>query len=160
MAGRRGIVSGSTIVQDTSSANVYADYTIGEGRLKGLRIGGGARYRGPVVIGNRGADTMVNPSNPAQAIDDPSVDAFTPIFASGYTTVTATLGYNWRLTKKHLVNLTLRIDNLLNEDDPHYVNTLPRPPGGDVTNPARVSVGRSFWYQVPRSYNLTARVSF
>lgn len=28
-------------------------------------------------IGYRGADTIVNPANPAQAIDDPKVDAFT-----------------------------------------------------------------------------------
>lgn len=157
---RRNIAPGSQIVQDTSSANLYADYTIGEGRLKGLRIGGGARYRGPIVIGNRGADTIVNPANPAQAIDNPAVDAYTPIYAAGYTVATATLGYTLRIAKNRPVVLTLRIDNLLNEDDPHYINTLPRPPGGDVSNPARVSVGRSFWYQVPRSYNLSAKVSF
>jgi hypothetical protein len=158
--GRRNITAGSQVVQDTSSANLYADYTIGEGRLKGLRVGAGARYRGRIVIGNRGADTMVNPANPAQAIDNPDVDAFTPIYASGYTVATATLGYSWRVTNKHLVNLTLRIDNLLNEDDPHYINVIQRPPGGDVSNPARIAVGRSFWYQIPRNYNLTARISF
>jgi outer membrane receptor protein involved in Fe transport len=157
---RRNIAAGSQVVQDTSSANLYADYTIGEGRLKGLRLGAGARCRGRIVIGNRGADTMVNPANPAQAIDNPDVDAFTPIYAPGYTVATATLGYSWRVTKRHLVNLTLRIDNLLNEDEPHYINVIQRPPGGDVSNPARIAVGRSFWYQTPRSYNLTARISF
>jgi hypothetical protein len=160
VSGRRNIAPGSQIVQDTSSANFYADYTIGEGRLKGLRFGAGARYRGPIVIGNRGADSIVNPSNPAQAIDDPTVDAYTPIYAAGYTVATATVGYTWRVTKTHVVVLTLRVDNLLDEDQPHYINTLPRPSGGDVTNPARVSVGRSFWYQVPRSYNFTAKLSF
>lgn len=157
---RRGLVSGAQIIQRTTSANLYADYTIAEGRLKGLRLGGGARYRGPIVIGNRASDTIANPANPLLAIDNPAVDAYTPVYAAGYTVATATLGYNWRITKSHPVNLTLRIDNLLDEDKPHYNNTLPRPPGGDVTNPARISVGRSFWYQVPRSYNLTARVSF
>ena len=160
VAARRNIAPGSQIVQDTDSANLYADYTIGEGRLKGVRIGGGARYRGPIVIGNRGADTIVNPANPAQAIDNPAVDAYTPIYAAGYTVATATLGYTWRVVRNHPIVLNLRVDNVLNEDKPHYINTLPRPPGGDVTNPARVSVGRSFWYQVPRSYNLSARLTF
>ncbi len=157
---RRGLVSGSQIIQNTSSANLYADYTIATGRLKGLRIGGGARYRGRIVIGNRASDTIANPANPLQSIDNPAVDAYTPVYAAGYTVTTATLGYTWRGYRDHPVVFTLRIDNLLDEDHPHYSNTLPRPVNGDVTNPARVSVGRSFWYQVPRSYNLSARVSF
>lgn len=157
---RRGIVSGPQIIQNTSSANLYADYTIGAGRLKGLRLGAGARYRGRIVIGNRASDTIANPANPLQAIDNPAVDAYTPVYAAGYTVATATVGYTWRFMKDYPVNFTLRIDNLLDEDHPHYNNTLPRPPGGDVTNAARISVGRSFWYNVPRSYNLTARLAF
>ena len=160
VAARLGIVAASQVVQDTRSANVYADYTIPAGRFKSLRLGGGARYRGPLVIGNRAADTIVNPANPSTAIDNPAVDAFTPIYAPGYTVGTATLGYVWRVTRNHPVTLTLRIDNLLNEDKPHYVNTLPRPPGADVTNPSRVSTPRDFWYQVPRNYSLTARLAF
>ena len=158
--GRRGIAPGAQIVQQTNSGNLFADYTIGSGRLKGVRIGAGARYRGPLVIGNRGADSIVNPASPTTAIDDPAVDAYTPIFAPGYTVATATLAYTWRATKKYPVSFNLRVDNLLNEDKPHYVNVLARPPGGDVTNPARVSTPRDFWYQVPRSYSLTSRVSF
>ncbi len=160
LSGRRGIAPGAQIVQKTSSGNIFADYTIGAGRLKGIRVGAGARYRGPLVIGNRGADSIVNPANPAQAIDNPAVDAYTPIYAPGYTVATATLAYTLRAIRKYPISLNLRVDNLLNEDEPHYVNVLARPPGGDVTNPARVSTPRNFWYQVPRNYSLTAKVSF
>ena len=73
---------------------------------------------------------------------------------------TATLGYTWHVSKERTVDFNLRVDNLLNEDKPHYSSTILRPPGGDITNPSRVSVGRFFWDQVPRSYNLTARLSF
>jgi hypothetical protein len=34
------------------------------GKLSGLRLGYGMQFRGPQVIGYRGADTMVNPANP------------------------------------------------------------------------------------------------
>jgi hypothetical protein len=58
------------------------------------------------------------------------------------------------------VSLNFRIDNLLNENKPHYVNTLQRPPDGEVTNPVRVATPRDFWYQTPRNFNLSARVAF
>jgi hypothetical protein len=38
---------------------------------------------GRSVIGNRGADTMVNPANPATATDDPAVDACTIVCPPG-----------------------------------------------------------------------------
>lgn len=160
IATARGIVAGTQVVQNTSSANLFADYTIREGRLKGVRVGAGARYRGRLVIGNRAADTIVNPANRNAAIDDPNVDAYTPVYAAGYTVATATLGYTWHASRDRTIDFNLRIDNLLNDDKPHYSSTILRPPDGDITNPARVSVGRFFWYQVPRSYNLTMRVAF
>jgi outer membrane receptor protein involved in Fe transport len=160
IASRAGIVSQKQIVQRTKSANLYADYTFSEGKLRGLRLGAGARYRGPTVIGNRGADTIVNPANPTTAIDDPKVDAFTPIYSSGYTLATATVGYTVRFAKGRPVALTLRVDNALDESKPHYINTLVRPPGGDVTNPARISTPRDLWYNIPRSFALTAKVVF
>jgi outer membrane receptor protein involved in Fe transport len=160
IATMRGVVSGTQIIQSTTSANLFADYTLREGRLKGVRFGAGARYRGRLVIGNRAADTIVNPANPNAAIDDPNVDAYTPFYAAGSTVGTATLGYTWHVSKERTIDLNLRVDNLLNDDKPHYSSSILRPPNGDITNPARVSVGRFFWYQVPRSYNLTARVAF
>ncbi|WP_414662236.1 TonB-dependent siderophore receptor [Horticoccus sp. 23ND18S-11] len=160
LAGRRGIVSGTVISQNTTSANLFTDYSIQTGRFKGLRVGAGARYRGRAVIGNRGADTIVNPANPAQGIDDPNVDAFTVVYAPGYWVATATVGYNWRLSKKYEVRFNLSIDNLLDDDKVRFTSTILRPPGGDVTNPARVTVPNSYWYQAPRSYSLAATVPF
>ena len=112
------------------------------------------------MIGNRGADTMVNPANPATAVDDPKVDAYTIVYAPGYWVAAATVGYNLRATKKLAVRLNLSIDNLLDDAKPRYISTILRPPGGDVTNPSRVTVPNNFWYQVPRSYTLSATVPF
>jgi hypothetical protein len=157
---RVGIVSGTQVTQNTSSANVYADYSVRDGRLKGLRLGGGVRYRGRTVIGNRAADTLVNPANAAQAIDDPAVDAYTPVYAPGYSIGTATIGYSLRILKRYDVSLNLRVENVFNDAEVRYTNTILRPPGGDVTNPSRVSVPNGFWYQPPRNYMLTATTTF
>jgi hypothetical protein len=51
------------------------------------------QFRGPQVIGHRGADTIVNPANPATAIDDPKVDAYTVVWQHAYFLGTATVGY-------------------------------------------------------------------
>ncbi|MBC7367935.1 MAG: TonB-dependent receptor [Undibacterium sp.] len=160
LAARLGIVPGTVVSQNTTSANIFTDYSIQTGRFKGLRFGGGARYRGRTVIGNRGADTLVNPGNPAAAIDDPKVDAYSIVYASGYWIGTATLGYNWRVTKKYELRFNLSIDNLFDDDKVRYTNTILRAPNGDVTNPARVTVPNNYWYQAPRSYTLAVTVPF
>jgi outer membrane receptor protein involved in Fe transport len=160
LAVRAGIVTGAVITQNTNSANLFTDYSVQEGRFKGLRLGAGARYRGKTVIGNRGADSMVNPANPAQAIDDPTVDAFTIVYAPGYWVATATVGYNWRITRKQEIRFNLSIDNLLDDSKVRYISTILRPPGGDVTNPSRVTVPNNYWYQIPRSYTFAATVPF
>ncbi len=46
----------------------------------GALIGAGVRYRGEIQIGNRANDTLVDPQNPAQAIDDPAFDADSPVY--------------------------------------------------------------------------------
>lgn len=160
LAGRAGVVSDTVISQNTTSANLFTDYAIQAGRFRGARLGVGARYRGRTVIGNRGADTIVNPANPAAAIDDPNVDAFTIVYAPGYWVATATVGYIWRVSKKHEVRFNLSIDNLLDDDKVRYISAILRPPGGDVTNPSRVTVPNNYWYQAPRSYTLAATVPF
>ena len=148
------------ISQNTTSANLFTDYSIQEGRFKGLRLGGGARYRGRSVIGNRGADTIVNPANPAQGIDDAKVDAFTIVYSPGYWVAAATVGYHWRVSAKTQIRFNLSIDNLLDDAKPRYISTILRPPGGDVTNPSRTTTPNNFWYQTPRSYTLAATVPF
>ena len=92
---------------------------VAEGRLRGLRLDAGGSYRDPTIIGYRRADKIVNPANLTAAIEDPSVDAFTPIYSSGYTLATATIGYSLRLAKNRPVELTLRVDNALDESEPH-----------------------------------------
>ena len=81
------------------TGNLFTDYTIQNGAFKNVRVGMGLNYRGREVIGFRGADTIPNPANGTQAIDDPSVDAFTPVYRPGYYTTTLMFGYarkDWR----------------------------------------------------------------
>ncbi|MCX6952083.1 MAG: TonB-dependent receptor [Verrucomicrobia bacterium] len=160
LAARAGVTTGTVVSQNTTSANIFTDYAVQQGRFKSLRLGAGARYRGRSVIGNRGADTIVNPANPAGAIDDPKVDATTIGYAPGDWVATATVGYNWRASKKYEIRFNLSIDNLLDDDKVRYTGTILRPPGGDVTNPSRVTTPNTYWYQAPRSYTLAATVPF
>lgn len=142
------------------TGNVFTDYTFRTGKLKGLRVGVGANYRGKQVIGYRGADTIRNPANAAQAIDDPDVDALDVVYQPAYTTATATLNYNWRLNRKLTVDLSLRVSNLLDYAEPIYFSTTMRPPGGDLTNPARVSTPVNYFWITPRNYTFSATVKF
>jgi outer membrane receptor protein involved in Fe transport len=159
---RRTLIDGRRLTQDQTSLNIFTDYTLGVTRLKGLRLGGGVQYRGKQIIGNRGADTIVNPANPLAAIDDPAVDAYTPVYApASYYTVVATLGYSLRLAKRREVRFDLRINNVLNDQGPIYsVSTALRPKGGDLTSPARETVANVYAYKQPLSLNLTSSLRF
>jgi len=116
-------------------------------------------YRGREVIGFRGSDTIRNPSNPNAAVDDPNVDAFTPVYRPSYYLVTAMFGYSRRVFE-YPVRFDLRIENVLDEDMPLYYNTAMRAPGGDLSNPARVATPNLFSYITPRNYMLTVSLSF
>jgi hypothetical protein len=142
------------------TANFYTDYRFSDGRLRGLRVGYGMQFRGPQVIGYRGSDTMVNPANPATAIDDPKVDAYTPVWQKAYYLATATVGYPVKLFGRQRVDLNLSISNLLNYDKPLYNTAAVRPPNGDLASPARVSYPRAFSYATPRSFRLSATTTF
>ena len=142
------------------TANVFTDYTVQSGKLKGFRYGGGVNYRGKEVIGFRGADTIVNPANSAATIDDPTVDALTPVYRKSYYTATAVFGYTFKVHQNYNVTVDLSIDNVLGEDLPLYYNTAQRPPGGNVTTPARVATPYQFSYLNPRSYSLSVAVKF
>ena len=48
---------------------------------------------------------------------------------------------------------------MANQDVRYYTTTL-RPPGGDVTNPARVATLSGYGYTVPRNYNLTVTLRY
>jgi outer membrane receptor for ferric coprogen and ferric-rhodotorulic acid len=159
---RQNVVSQRRKTQDQPAINFFTDYTLGSGRLKGLRLGAGVNYRGKQIIGYRGSDTIVNPANPLTAIDDPNVNAYTPVFspASYYTTV-ATMSYTLKLERGRSVRFDLRVNNLLNDQGPIYgVSTALRPKGGDLTTPARETVANNFAYKTPTGVSFTSTLRF
>lgn len=150
----------TTSDQPKFTSNLYTDYRFTRTLLKGLRIGGGVQYIGRTAIGNRGADTIINPANPATAIDDPKVDANTRLYRDAYYTATATLGYQYRLGHNRTVDLSFRVGNLLGNDDLIYIGAGLRAPNGDISRPDRITVPTTFVYRQPRSYTLSATVGF
>jgi hypothetical protein len=141
----------------------FGDYTVQGGKFKGVRLGAGVQYRGREVIGNRGADTIVDPNNPLRAIDDPTRDVNTLLYTpKGDTTVTGTLGYLWRFSN-HNVQLQLVINNLLNDRTVYWTTstngaatTALRPRDGNYNSPARETVPVGFGQKAPISFNLSA----
>jgi hypothetical protein len=122
-----------------------------------------------MVVGYRGADTIVNPANPLTAIDDPSVDAYTPVYSKPHTTADARFGYSWKLANRRTLALNLNIQNLLNNTTPIYfvnlpggqtTNTILRNRNADVTSPAVYTVPAGFSYRTPINWTLTARLDF
>lgn len=143
-----------------SMGNIYTDYLIDQGRLRGLRFGGGVNYRGRQVIGTKGADTIRDPANPAQAIDDPSVGPLDYVYMHSYATATLSLDYTWRMKKGRAIVFDFKVDNLFDYSKPIYVNTILRPVNGDLTNPGRVATPNRFAWLTPRNYTLTATFKF
>ena len=151
------------------TANLGTDYSFREGKLKGFSTGIGVRYRGKMVVGYRGADTIVNPANPLTAIDDPSVDAYTPVYSKAYTTGDARFGYSWKLRDRRTVTINLNIQNLFNNTTPMYfvnlpggqtTNTILRNRNADVTSPAVYTVPAGFSYRTPINWTLSTRLDF
>jgi hypothetical protein len=123
--------------------------------LRRTRFGVGANYRGREVIGFRGGDTIASPTNPAVAVDDPAVDAYTTVYSKPYTTGTLTLGYRFKLKGATDVNVSLKVDNVFDYSEPRFYSTLLRPPSGNLNTAARVTVPGAFYYVNPRSYLFT-----
>ncbi len=142
---------------------IFSDYTFQQGKIKGLRLGLGAQYRGREVIGNRGADTIVDPANPARAIKDPTRSINTLLYTpKGDYTVTSTLGYLWKINK-HDIQLQLVINNLLNDRSIYWTTstngaatTAQRPRDGNYASPARETVPVGFGLKQPINFNLSA----
>jgi len=149
--------------------NIATDYRFRNGKLKGLRLGAGINYRGGQVVGNLGNDTIRDPNNPNVAIDDPTVDAGTPLFAPSYKRVVASLSYTFRLQHNRTLQLDFNIDNVLNNRDPIFQNgglgnqsetySAPRE-GEDITSPARRTVPGQYTYLVPRNFTVSAKLNF
>ena len=142
------------------TGNIYTDYRFSTGKLKGFRVGGGVNYRGKQIIGTRGADTIRNPANPTQAIDDPAVGPYDYVYTDPYAVATLTFNYTRRINKKYTISFDLKIDNLFDYDKPLYVNTVLRPVGGDLTNPARVDTPARFSWLTPRNFLFTTSLKF
>lgn len=159
---RSNVVEGSQLVTRLPefSTNFFADYSFRNGRLKGVRVGAGANYRGRQAIGYRGGDTVLSPTDPTLAIDDPAASPLDPVYTAGYTTATLVLGYTFKPTRRHEVRLDLKIDNLFDYDKPLYVGTIQRPPGGDLTTPARIATPSNLYFLTPRNYTLSVALRF
>lgn len=159
---KAGLVTGRQKITRLNelTANIFTDYRFEKGWLKNASIGAGANYRGREVIGYRGADVIPNPANPAQTIDAPNVDAYTPVYQDGYFLVTGTLGYVYKLSKSRSLQLQLRVSNLLNEDQPRYYSTVQRPINGDVSQVGRVATANGFYYLTPRNYSFSMTLNF
>ena len=144
----------------TSTANVFTDYTFQSGPLKGLRIGAGINYRGREVIGYRGGDTIQDPDNPSLSIPNPLTGPLDIVYQPAYTTATATLYYNWRVTRKITLNINLRVANLFDYSKPIYYSSLLRPVDGDLSSPARTMTPTDYYWITPRNFTLTATLRF
>ena len=81
--------------------NLTGVYTLRTGPLRGLRIGSGAQFYGPRVIGNE--------------IDRP----YDYVYARSYYLVSASLGYPVKVRRARL-DVQLNVDNVLNYDTPMF----------------------------------------
>lgn len=158
---QKNFIDGTRIIQDQPNFNFYSDYSFQTGKIKGLRVGTGVQYRGKAIIGNRGADTIVNPANPLAGIDDPAVSAYTPVYArrDAYNVV-ASLGYTLPLKNRRQLVFDLRVDNVLNQRGPIYSTTVLRPKGGDYASPARETVPNLYALLQPISWKVTTTLKF
>lgn len=148
---------------DQPSVNFFTDYTIGTGKLKGLRLGVGAQWQGSIKTGDRSGDTIIDPTNPLRAIDNPNLGTSDIVYNKGYTLTTGTLAYTLRPSwlKGKELSFNLRIKNLLGDNTITYQG-IPdnkpslRQPQGDLTKPDRRAIGtQPNRYPEPRSFFLT-----
>ena len=112
--------------------NIFGNYEIQSGPLKGLRLGGGANLYGRRLIGN----SVTN--------------AFDYIYAKEYVIYSAVANYNVKLGKRR-VQLALNIANLFDYDDPVYNST---------TVYQNVAYKGGFSYIAPRNAQLTVTLPF
>jgi hypothetical protein len=159
------------------TANFASDHRFRETFLRGLRVGLGVNFRGPQVVGNRGGDTIRDPANPNNRIDDPRYDATSWVWAKGYYAGTGSLSYTWRLKSRSRyvpksIQFDLHVDNLFGRTKPIYGYTstggqnvatngvLLVPNDGTLNDPSSYSVPGNFFYLNPRNYSLTASMNF
>ncbi len=114
------------------TANIFANYTIPTGALKRVRVGGGANFIGPQVIGNRVGR------------------AFDYIYSDTRMLVTGTLGYSFKF-QGNPVDVQLNITNLLNDQEPIYTG---------VSTFSGVAYRSAFYFPEPRKATVTVTMRF
>jgi hypothetical protein len=167
-----------TLANKYKRINIFTDYTIQSGRLKGLTTGIGWQFSDQVIAGYYSAQTIANPSFNAslpvspsnlQYIDDPDVDVNSPVYAKRPSEVTLTLGYERRLPKGwgmfggKQISFQLTVRNLLDSRDTFYQDDgiVNRPPNGDPSLGYRETVvNRVALYQRPINFELQTTLSF
>jgi hypothetical protein len=155
--------------------NLATDYRFRTGPVQGLRVGAGLNYRRGMIVGYKTTDTIPDPNNPALAIPDPTVNAATPVYGNTNKKYTLTFNYTYRLKESgrrmapKTINFDLNIDNVLNNTKPIYQYstassttsyTIQVPRNGDWTLPARKNVPGTPTYLAPRSFLLTAKLTY
>ncbi len=116
--------------------NIYGVYTFRDTALKGMRLGGGAQFFGPSIIGNE--------------IGRP----YDYIYAESYHLVSIQAGYPFKI-RGQKVDVQLNVDNLLDYDEPRYNGVATHTLKG---NSVVVPYGfKNIW---PRTIRLTVTVPF
>jgi len=147
------------------TANLFADYTIQSGTLKGLRIGAGAQYRGDIVSGYRTGDSTINAAGAVVPLYGAQDGLLYPVFSKQPLNTVASLGYSvklrgglWKRLEGKQMLFQLNVNNVLNKQGVFFQDdrvTL-RAPNGDLTQRVRESVAdKNAIYQQPVSFILT-----
>jgi hypothetical protein len=129
-------------------ANLFTRYTFDKGRLKGLALGGGYRWRDKGVIGYR-ATTIPNEFNFPTLPENVTVPALeSPVYSRATHDIEALIGYSRKITKDVRWNVQLNVRNLL--DDRDFIGQKANTSGTitNMTTPA------------PRTFILTNTFSF
>jgi outer membrane receptor for ferric coprogen and ferric-rhodotorulic acid len=113
-------------------ANIFGNYTIPKGHVKGLSIGGGVQIYGKRLIGNK--------------INLP----YDYVYMDGYSLASASLSYpfTWNKTK---INVQLNVLNLFDFADPIFAATAVK---------SGVLYPNTYTYQTPRTFRLTTALTF
>jgi outer membrane receptor protein involved in Fe transport len=139
------------------TANFFTTYGFNEGRLKGLRVGGGVQFRGPQAISTLWQTYGVNPANGRTEFFAP--DLLDNHFVQSFRLFTLMAGYDTRLFGAKWT-VQLNISNALDEDKILITNW------GNVSyttangQPAGVHVPTAFRYLEPRKAVLSLSTRF
>ena len=155
-----------TAIQPT--INGFVDYTMQSGVTRGLRVGGGIQWQGTIRLAQLGSQTILSPSDPTTAIDDPAVDNNNFSYVKGSYKTTATMAYTFQMKDNRQLALNLVITNPINDRGivwgdgslgTGFANF--RQPAGDLTKPNRTGrPGLISRFKEPIAYKLTGTYSF